>query len=135
MPELSGQYIAIGSRAKKAALLAARNKQEEDYIRTVVYAGFHPTRLQDSGEHSDSLFFRAEEFLRLLRRCRLLGVNVVFMFHESTDDELCMSSGTFRGDQAEAVFRAWRDKGCNEWFCASIGVPDKVLDGLPEHQE
>ncbi len=115
-------------RARKAAGQAVRHRLREQFIHTVVYAGFHPTRLEGSEEHSDSLFFRADDFSKLLRRCRDLGVNVVLMFHESAEDGLCLSSARCK-EQPDAVFRAWQERGCNEWFGASIGVPDYVLDG------
>jgi rubredoxin len=120
--------------AKKAAISEARSKRVEAYIQTVVHAGFHPTRLQDSNDHGDLLFFRPDEFLMLLQRSRRLGVNVVSMLHESVNDDLCLSSSKCQG-HAEAVFQSWRDKGCDEWFAAWIGVPDVVLDGRPDRIE
>jgi len=114
---------------EKARETQIRQQKREQYIRNVVYAGFNPKRLhdEDDDDEDDLQFLRADEFLKLLRRCRKLGVHVVSMIHHSKIKELCIHAWDC-GEKAELVFDAWRKKGCSEWFGASLAVPDSILD-------
>jgi hypothetical protein len=113
-------------REKKAAELRIAHERKDRFTQAVLYAGLHPTRLENCDEYGQSKFFQADEFAELLRRCRKYLVNIGFMFHESTNDALCVSA-MHCGEQALLVFEQWRAKGCDEWFGASLEVPDSVV--------
>jgi hypothetical protein len=116
-------------REKSAAEARAKSEQQNRFIRSVLYAGLSSTQL-DSKRFGEMPFFRADEFLTLLRRCRKYGVRVGFMFHDSAKEELCLTARSCDED-GEQVFREWRKKGCDEWFAGFFIVPDSVLDEWP----
>jgi len=103
-----------------------RDAQRQQFTEAVLYAGLHPAQLPGSDEDGQP-YFRADDLRELIRRCKATGANVLFLFHESSKDDLCLSErvGTSR---AEKLLDDWQKRGCNELFMAVIGVPDHVLD-------
>jgi hypothetical protein len=113
-------------RETLAAEARAKSDQQARFIRSVLYAGLSSSQL-DAKRFGEMPFFRADEFLKLLRRCKQYGVRVGFMCHESVKDELCLTAKSCDED-GEQVFKEWRKKGCDEWFAGFLIVPDSVLD-------
>jgi len=113
-------------REKLAAEARAKSERQDRFVRSVLYAGLSSKQL-DPREFGELPFFRADEFLKLLRRCKQYIVRVSFMLHESIESQMCLRSQSCDED-GEQVFSEWRKKGCDEWFGAYFIVPDSVLD-------
>src|SRR5258706_6134940 len=113
-------------REERAAEDRVKSDKRDRFIRSVLYAGLTSSQ-RDPKRFGETPFFRANEFLKLLRRCKRYGVHVGFMFHESTDDRLCFTARSC-DEEGELVFREWQIKGVDEWVAVSLIVPDSVLD-------
>ena len=130
-------------RSEKLAAERRRHERKERYVRSVLYAGLHPTydRGDDDGGDSDddrraeaadpgvagTAYFDAAECEELLRRCEGRGFRVGAMFHSSKTEELSRYAYRRLSRPAD-VLAKWRAEGCNERFSVTVLVPDDVVD-------
>jgi hypothetical protein len=115
-------------RERTEELAKARERRQEQYLRTTLFAGLNPKLLRaDDAENSPtSPHFAAPEFAELLRRCEMNRIKISTMHHRSKDGELDKWAWK-KLDRPAHLFAKWRRQGCAEWFGATFVVPDELL--------
>lgn len=82
---------------------------------------------ESSEEADDRPWFAIEEVEEIIRRCEVLGVQILAMIHRSRDEDMDQfESINARGASATEILTQWKAEGCNEKFWVSCSVPKEL---------